>query len=364
MGSPRTTTLAAALLLLATAPAAAHAASAKSVRYYDPRVGDKEEIAFAAVPGEVNRLTITRPPGLLSLTDPAGITPLEGCERPASADAATVTCRESPSARREVLVALGDRDDALVAPLDVLARAGEGADVLRASGALYGEAGDDTLLAGAADENILDGGDGRDALAGARGEDRLSGGPGGDHLEGGAGEDDLSGGPGDDRLEGGTGFDDLDGDTGRNLLRARDRSPDDVRCGRSDRAELDALDMLRGRCGRCGRVLRRGAARAVPVGDLSTGSLTVGINGLATGVGCPADRARACSGSLVIKDGRRVVARRRFRGLRPGRRRQLKMRIGDRAVDRVGRGDSRVTLVVATRDGRRVLRAVARAEVL
>lgn len=56
---------------------------------------------------------------------------------------------------------------------------------------LYGDAGDDVVLAGTGDD-LVDGGDGWD---------HLSGGDGNDTLDGGPGEDVFDGGPGDDRVE-------------------------------------------------------------------------------------------------------------------------------------------------------------------
>ncbi|MDO8800589.1 hypothetical protein [Phenylobacterium sp.] len=70
-----------------------------------------------------------------------------------------------------------------------------------------------TLVAQAAAQETLQGGDGNDELAGGSGDDSLDGGGGADHLEGGAGDDTLSGGGAGagqvDLLEGGAGDDQL-----------------------------------------------------------------------------------------------------------------------------------------------------------
>ncbi|MBO3759450.1 calcium-binding protein [Ciceribacter sp. L1K22] len=65
------------------------------------------------------------------------------------------------------------------------------------SGAIYGEAGNDTLLGGTGNET-LDGGDGNDTLDGGAGADTLVGGAGDDSLDGGTGADAMAGGAGDD----------------------------------------------------------------------------------------------------------------------------------------------------------------------
>lgn len=71
---------------------------------------------------------------------------------------------------------------------------------------VHGTAGDDRLVAGAADA-VLRGDDGNDRLTGGAGADRLAGGAGDDVLTGGAGNDTLDGGTGADRLAGGAGND-------------------------------------------------------------------------------------------------------------------------------------------------------------
>lgn len=81
---------------------------------------------------------------------------------------------------------------------------------------LYGNGGDDTILAGPGNDPAVSGGAGRDdvrgeagddAVYGGAGEDVLWGGPGTDVLWGDAENDQLSGGPGADTSNGGTGTD-------------------------------------------------------------------------------------------------------------------------------------------------------------
>lgn len=341
------------------APPAALSASVSSQERFN-QGGPYQKIVFEAVPGEANRLAATLSQMMLNLSDPVGITPLAGCERPTPTDATAVVCRALGGIVFEATLA--DGDDVLSANLALVAHGGSGKDVLRGSGSLYGESGADTIV-GEGDEDVLKGGSGRDRLAGG-GHGHLSGGSGADIVNGRRGDDLLRGGPGGDLLDGGRGFDIFDGGGGRDRLHARDRHPDIVECRGADRATLDRLDMLRGRCA---RVARTGAARAVPVGDLSSDPLTLGVtteaDSLGTGVGCPADRATACTGSLVIRDAGRVLGRKRFGPLGPGQERQLTMHVGERVVNRAGSGDSRVRLVVTTRDPARILQAVAAAEV-
>lgn len=77
---------------------------------------------------------------------------------------------------------------------------GDGNDILR------GAAGGDHLEGGRGDDLVL-GGAGNDELAGNQGADELEGGRGSDRLTGGSGNDNLAGGRGGDHLEGGAGID-------------------------------------------------------------------------------------------------------------------------------------------------------------
>ena len=80
--------------------------------------------------------------------------------------------------------------------------------------ALYGNGGDDTIVAGGGNDAYVSGGAGSDDLRGEGGNDGLSGGDGGDFLWGGAGADTLGGGANDDQLAGGPGADTFAGGGG------------------------------------------------------------------------------------------------------------------------------------------------------
>jgi Ca2+-binding RTX toxin-like protein len=107
----------------------------------------------------------------------------------------------------------------------VIADAGNGADVLDAGGTELGGTGLSTasatltggdgsdVLSGGAGDDVLDGGADADRLLGGAGQDRLAGGDGSDDLSGGAGDDTLTGGDEDDPFAPG-GSDTLRGDAG------------------------------------------------------------------------------------------------------------------------------------------------------
>ncbi len=91
---------------------------------------------------------------------------------------------------------------------------------------IYGEAGNDQITGGSADD-LLDGGDGVDRVWGMGGNDLLLGGAGGDFLDGREGDDLVLGGDGDDQvlgftgrdvLVGGLGTDRVDGGAGEDIL--------------------------------------------------------------------------------------------------------------------------------------------------
>lgn len=96
-----------------------------------------------------------------------------------------------------------------------LLMAGEGWDQL------FGGTGNDTLVA-SADGDALTGGDSDDTLTGLQGDDQLHGGNGKDRLNGDDGDDQMLGDAGNDVLIGGTGSDTLDGGAGRDKLRGGD----------------------------------------------------------------------------------------------------------------------------------------------
>ncbi len=103
---------------------------------------------------------------------------------------------------------------------------GPGDDYLQAGGGratLYGDAGNDQLLAG--DQGIkLYGGLGDDILTGGLGRDTLRGGEGNDELYGGNERDELRGGPGNDWLSGSMGEDTLLGEDGADTLLGGDQN--------------------------------------------------------------------------------------------------------------------------------------------
>jgi hypothetical protein len=157
------------------------------------------EVAVIAVPGEVNRLSVTRdgdhvvlhdasapltPTALPPDTNPSAVGP--PC---VAVDANTVTCTPP----RTVIAALGDGDDT--------ASLGDGAG----NAAFTGGPGDDVLTGGSGPDR-LDGGAGHDELHGGAGNDLLVGAepaPAPDALDGGPGDDtvDYSGGGGPLRID-------------------------------------------------------------------------------------------------------------------------------------------------------------------
>ncbi len=117
---------------------------------------------------------------------------------------------------------------------------GDGDDILREgstgglTGALYGEAGNDTLYSGTGTgADLLDGGEdddllidqgssgGQTTLLGGAGNDTLQGGPGNDSLEGGTGADDVSAGAGNDTILA-SHNDTVDGEAGDDFIRLVD----------------------------------------------------------------------------------------------------------------------------------------------
>ncbi|MFK3771356.1 beta strand repeat-containing protein [Pseudomonas sp. NPDC089406] len=84
-------------------------------------------------------------------------------------------------------------------------------------GAVYGGAGNDTLISGAFGDS-LDGRDGNDTLYGGLGNDSLQGGAGDDIVYGDEGDDVIQGGVGNDTLYGGEGNDSMWGDEGDDII--------------------------------------------------------------------------------------------------------------------------------------------------
>jgi len=107
----------------------------------------------------------------------------------------------------------GNANDELFGGADNdLIEGGGGANHLR------GESGNDTLTAGGG-ADTLDGGTGNDSLTSGSGNDMLYGEDGDDILLGGAGLDNLNGGDGNDSLVGGAGNDTLTGGNGNDIFR-------------------------------------------------------------------------------------------------------------------------------------------------
>lgn len=136
----------------------------------------------------------------------------------ASPAAAAPSCAEGPQTVGSTIVGT-PCDDVIHAAPDIAA--------------VYGGAGDDTIVPGAITaaascpeecrlgigSQTFDGGPGDDVVFGERGNDTLNGGEGNDRLYGGIGDDLLRGGPGNDLLSGGHGFDSVDGDAGNDYVR-------------------------------------------------------------------------------------------------------------------------------------------------
>ena len=111
----------------------------------------------------------------------------------------------------------------------VSAQAGDGNDYMYANGLsyLYGNDGNDTLIAGLTGETYLVGGNGNDSLAGnsyrnyllgGAGQDYMAAGAGDDYMDGGDGNDRMYGSSGRDRMYGGYGDDDMFGDSGDDAM--------------------------------------------------------------------------------------------------------------------------------------------------
>lgn len=270
------------LLVVTAALALPAAAQASSVSVYVPPCGLEQskyaqcfpdEARFVGDPGEANRLAVSAgTSGELRFKDEGA--PLRagaGCTR---VDEHTATCK-GYGLRPNVSV--GDGDDSVDSPFAGSVDAGEGNDVVSATGTINGGAGEDTLAGGASADSLqggtgtdritggaendtivpddndigtrdfVDGGEGLDvlsyagrssgvtlslvdpaasedtvtnveALRGGDGPDRLAGDARRNFLEGGEGSDVLAGGPGSDRLNGGRGDDRLDAGPGNDGL--------------------------------------------------------------------------------------------------------------------------------------------------
>jgi Ca2+-binding RTX toxin-like protein len=174
-----------------------------------------ESMAYTAAPGERNRIVVAAdsasPPTIVLRDTGARVVPGEGCS---PIDAQTVTCK-AYTARIDA----GDEDDTVTTPttaFTVVARGGDGADVLTGGGFLSGGPGDDVLEFG---QLACMGPCPGVEFSGGAGDDVLRGGPGDDSLSGdGEGRpnpyvgDDSETGPldlasGNDTIDGGSGSD-------------------------------------------------------------------------------------------------------------------------------------------------------------
>lgn len=107
---------------------------------------------------------------------------------------------------------------------------GDGNDTINGfagSDKLFGGGGDDFIDGGDGNDKIwggtgndtLLGGDGNDKIRGDDGDDTIDGGSGNDWLSGGRGDDVIAGGSGDDRINGDSGDDSIEGDNGNDFIR-------------------------------------------------------------------------------------------------------------------------------------------------
>ena len=123
--------------------------------------------------------------------------------------------------RSETIYAYGGNDTVNTGEGADVVYAGTGDDRINAADTvadeLYGEAGNDTIVAGAGND-LIDGGTGNDALYGQDGHDTMNGGDGNDAVIGGNGNDLLAGGAGDDTLNGQADNDTIDGGAGNDLI--------------------------------------------------------------------------------------------------------------------------------------------------
>ncbi len=177
----------------ATAQAATVAVNETAPGRYDP---GESHLVFTAADGERNDVTLTRDGATFVVRDAgAPVTTGAGC---AAIDPWTASCTLAQSILT-ARVDLGDLDDTFagtggreLVPLAV--QGGDGADTLTGPGKLEGGPGPD-VLTGSPGEDVLAGGAGDDVLRGLGGRDLL----GGDGGSGSAADDDL--------IDGGDGLD-------------------------------------------------------------------------------------------------------------------------------------------------------------
>jgi Ca2+-binding RTX toxin-like protein len=132
--------------------------------------------------------------------------------------------------------------------------AGEGDDVGSDIEVITGSAGDDTIVAGAVD-NQIEGYGGKDRIEGGDGDDKIGGGAGDDVIGGGAGKDELRGGGDNDQIDGGPGEDLAIGQDheepvdGIDLIELRDGERDAAACSAGlSRVLADQHDIVDQKC--------------------------------------------------------------------------------------------------------------------
>lgn len=230
-------------------PAAAGAATVKSVALPGGGPGSAPDLQFVAAPGEANDVTFIVPdrsayPNQVTVRDVGAV--LEagfGCAR---VDPHTAVCESGAGP----IVALGDRDDRI----DTESYIG----VLEVRGGL----GDDQLLGLAGDLDIASegqGGPGNDVIACSPprrdsagllrvGDCDVDGGPGADRITGSDGDDEIAGGAGDDVLVGGAGSDIVDYSDHRRSVRV-DLSGSQTFKAVGERDQLDGFEVAAGGAG-------------------------------------------------------------------------------------------------------------------
>jgi hypothetical protein len=240
--------------------------------------------------------------------------------------------------------------------------------VPRRDAILYGGPGADTLYGPTrSDETQLPaevhGGPGGDDLyAGGV----LYGGPGGDDLSfaeipsrvfGGPGDDTVWGSDGDDVLDAGAGEDFVEAQAGNDVIRLRDGETDTVTCDtgrdflRADGRD-EASDFEFGPFIDCERLRRRGEPLLAPFGlDAWEGGKT-----LYAYYACPADGPSRCEGTMALRRGGRLIARRHF-SERAGTWGDVSFRLGAR---RIGRLVGHAGLRIRWTDRRGRVRALAK----